>query len=115
MKKLGLLLLLMIIPFSVTKSNEVFKSEGKIWVKQINTTIDIKLDQNKISIYGDEEIEYFVYNSTLIKYGEMKVYSMKGFIKNEDVCAIVICDYGNGQKIITINTQEGRVKYIIKN
>ena len=113
-KKIGLLLLLMIIPFSVTKSTEVFKSEGKIWTKQINTTIDIKLDQNKICIYGEEELEYFVYNSTINKYGEMKVYSMKGFVKNDDTCLIVICDYGNGQKILTINTAEGRVKYIIK-
>lgn len=44
----------------------------------------------------------------------MRVYSMRGFVGNDDNCTIVICDYGNGQQLITINTDFGRIKYIIK-
>ena len=39
---------------------------------------------------------------------------MRGFVGNDDVCGIAICDYGNGQTLMTINTAFGRIKYIIK-
>ena len=109
-----LLVLLLVSNITVTKASQVFKSIDKEWVKQNNTDILINIPQNKIEILSDENITYFVYNATINKYGNVTLYSMKGFVGNDDTCGIVICDYGNGQTLMTINTTYGRMKYIIK-
>lgn len=112
LKKAILVVLIVITTFTV-KGTEVYKSIDQNWFKQNNTDILIDINKNKISIISDETITYFVYNPSVVTYNNVKVYSMRGIV-GDDTCTIVLCDYGNGQQLITINTAFGRIKYIIK-
>ncbi len=112
-KKAMLMVLIFAAPFMV-KGTQVYKSIDQNWIRQNNTDVLINLDQHKISIISDETIDYFVYNPMITNYGNIKAYGMKGFVGNDDTCGIVVCDYGNGQTLLTINTAFGRIKYLIK-
>ena len=114
LKKAFLLVLILVSNITVTKASQIYKSVDGNWIKQRNTNIDIKLEQNKIDIISDDNVTYFVYNATISKLNGIKVYSMSGFINNGDVCSIVVCDYGDGHQIMIINTVDEKVKYIIK-